>query len=290
MSRTDIHRPSQIVPSDYEFVANDYIGPGGFEFDGLACDRMIFSEHVRQTGGRYSEHEHAGTCHICGAHALYIAKFYHAKTNSYIATGTDCAVKMHMGDERRFRAFRERVKMGIEAAAGKAKAQKILQDIGLESCWSVYVEANRDHHRYEENTICDIVSKLVRYGAISSSQVNLLEKLIGQIEERDVRFAARKAQDAKSNYVGEIGFRGDFELTVMFATSYPTQWGIVTVTGFKDDAGNVFIHKGTAELDVRKGDAVLLKATIKDHKDRDGIKQTILMRPKLLGKAIEQVA
>jgi hypothetical protein len=285
MARKDIHRPAEIIPADYEFIASDYLGPEPDDFDGLACDRLYFIEHMKQTGGRYSSHDHAGTCHICGAHALWISKFHHAKTNTYIVTGTDCAVKMSMGNPAKFRSFKKRIQAGLEAAAGKGKAQKFLEMRDLSAAWEIYVGNNSGK---EESIITDIVSKLVRYGDISINQIALIEKLLGQIEVRDDRNAERRAADALSQHFGTIGTRVDLDLSVVFITTYETFYGLTTVTGMKDAAGNIFIHKGT-DFGASKGSQVRIKATIKEHGEREGVKQTLLSRPKLIEEK-EQLA
>jgi hypothetical protein len=50
----------------------------------------------------------------------------------------------------------------------------------------------------------------------------------------------------------------------------------------EDADQNVFIYKGTsgALTDCYENDAVSLMATVKDHSEREGVKQTIIQRPK----------
>ena len=290
MARLDIHRPAQINPADYEYVASDYIGPGQGDL-GLAWERETFANHMRKTGGRYSSHEHGGTCHICGAGALYIAKFHHAETNSYIVTGFDCADKMEMGNPLLFRSFKKRVKAGMAKAkaealviAGKNKAQGVLADMGMSEAWAIYQQGWLDE-KYEENTIRDIVNKLVRYGSISQAQVGLIQKLLVQIGEREVRKAERIAANAASNYVGEIGKRIELDLVVEFVKHFDSAFGMMTLTTMKDVDGNVFVHKGSG-MGLSKGDAVSIKATIKAHNDYNGIKQTQVSRPVVIEKKV----
>jgi hypothetical protein len=289
MARLDIHRPAQIVPSDYEYVASDYLGPGQGDL-GLSWEREAFANHMRKTGGRYSSHEHGGSCHICGAFALYIAKFYHAKTNSYIVTGFDCADKMAMGNPLLFRSFKKRVKAGMAQAkaealviAGKKKAQAQLADMGMSVAWDIY-EAGIDQ-RYEENTIRDIVVKLIRYGSISEAQIGLIKKLLAQIEERAVRIAERIAANAASKHFGEIGKRIELDLVVEFVKHFDSVFGMITLTTMKDVDGNVFVHKGSG-MGLSKGDSVSIKATIKAHNDYNGIKQTQVSRPVVVEKKV----
>ena len=59
MARTDAHRPSAIVPADYNYVAHRYFGPDAMDVNPNAM--KIISEHMASTGGKYSRHEHGGS-------------------------------------------------------------------------------------------------------------------------------------------------------------------------------------------------------------------------------------
>src|SRR5215469_17049189 len=106
MTRTDIHRPSAIVPDDYEFVAFEHIKIESFgECEYVLQQRRLIQQHMERTGATYSAHEHGGNCMICGnVMATYTILFYHAKTNSYVRAGQDCAQKLEMsyGDFNKF--------------------------------------------------------------------------------------------------------------------------------------------------------------------------------------------
>lgn len=108
--------------------------------------------------------------------------------------------------------------------------------------------------------------------------------VLGMIEKANARLAARaeaKAADAAtSKHVGTIGERRDFDLTCLFRTSFEGSFGYVHIHGFKDADGNTVIYKGS-NIIAAKGDVVTLKATIKDHGERDGVAQTIISRPKV---------
>lgn len=125
------------------------------------------------------------------------------------------------------------------------------------------------------------------WGRLSSGQeravLTMIEKAKGRIEERA---AAKEARIASARHVGTIGERRDFDLTLKFKTSFETRFGFTVVYVLEDDAGNVIVYKGTGYLTrengdaLEKGDRVKFKATIKAHGERDGIKQTIVSRPK----------
>lgn len=272
-ARTDIHRPSAIIPADYGFVAFDYIGPESADLSFIERDRRTFRVHAEQTGGKFSGHEHGGSCHVCGAHALYTAIFYHAKTNSYIRTGEDCAEKVALGNPALFKAFRERVRVGVEAAAGKRKAQRVLADGGLTRAWEIYmspdtvcVEAGRV--RYEENTICDIVAKLVRFGSISAKAIEFLRALLVRLDERAVREAARAAETAAAAPVpvtaGRVRFTGKV-LSIKQPDEYsqfPQRKMLV-----QHETGYKLWGSIPASLSVEKGDTVSFVAMIERSKD-----------------------
>jgi len=178
-TRTDIHRPSAITPEDYSFIGCDYYGPNY----GENLDRQFIRKHMDRTGGKYSTHHHGGSCHVCGASAMYVAIYHHAKTNTYIVTGEDCASKMDTGEAIAFRSLRKRIAAERKADKGVKKAVETLKAANLTAAWEIYKDANRVD-KYEENTIRDIVSKLVRYGTISEKAEGFMRSLIEKIAKR----------------------------------------------------------------------------------------------------------
>lgn len=178
--RTDIHRPAVIRPEDYEFVGFEYLKIEGFgDCAAILAEREVIRAHMDRTGGTYSSHQHGGNCHVCGAAAIYTVLFYHEATNSYVRTGQECAELLGCredGDK-----FRRAVQDAREAAAGKRKAQALLDDAGLSAAWPVYLQGGASH---EAATVVDIVGKLVRYGSISPAQTNYLRSLVDRIQRR----------------------------------------------------------------------------------------------------------
>ena len=128
---------------------------------------------------------------------------------------------------------------------------------------------------------------------------------IAKNAEREKAAAERQAQidaeNAKSNFVGSVGDKVDLVVTLAFETSFevPSFRGYgtaeMTVYGFKDEAGNIFVWKTGSVLSVEKqvkghiefdyahkGDKIHIKGSIKDHSDYKGTKQTVLTRTKLI--------
>jgi hypothetical protein len=132
--------------------------------------------------------------------------------------------------------------------------------------------------KWEENTIRDIVRKLIQYGDISEKQLAFLAKLVAQIPTREAANAARAAADASSQHIGTVGKRETFALTIQWVKYFEGAFGATYIHGLKDAAGNVVIYKGSKCLG-EKGAAITVKATVKKHGERDGVKQTIITRP-----------
>ena len=91
----------------------------------------------------------------------------------------------------------------------------------------------------------------------------------------------RQYDAEKSQWIGQVGNRQSFgDLVITFCKGFHGYYGVTFINVLKDAAGNVIVCKGTKKLGAR-GDRVKLTATIKQHGEREGVKQTIVNRPKL---------
>lgn len=192
LKRTDEHRPSVINPEEYSFVALGYQRQDDIEDCYAARENMeTLRAHKAATGGTYSRHEHGGNCHVCGASAIYTVVFYHARSNTYIRTGMDCAEKLDMGDARKFRHFVAAIKDARELKAGKTKARALLEEAGLSRAWEIYA-----NNSAPGSILHDLVVKLVKYGSLSEKQLMFLVRLVDQHDKRDEIKAQRDAEKA----------------------------------------------------------------------------------------------
>lgn len=92
--------------------------------------------------------------------------------------------------------------------------------------------------------------------------------------------ANEQHSNSNSNYVGEIGEKIAFDGTVVKSISTVSNYGQLYINIFKDNNGNVFVWKTTTksfDSDIK----VQVSGTIKDHKEYNGQKQTILTRAKV---------
>ena len=117
--------------------------------------------------------------------------------------------------------------------------------------------------------ISSIINQGRSYGDLTTNQLSALTKSItGHETKKD------------SQHFGIIGERQIFNnLTVEFITSFESDWGRVFVITLKDDCGHTFVYKGGNSYGANKGDKITLTATIKEHGDFRGLKQTRLARP-----------
>lgn len=94
--------------------------------------------------------------------------------------------------------------------------------------------------------------------------------------------AQTRARDAvKSQHVGNVGEKISFDGVVEFVKGFDGMYGITWIHVIKDLVGNVLVYKGTKRL-ADKGRQINLTAKVKSHGERDGVKQTIIERPKLV--------
>lgn len=82
----------------------------------------------------------------------------------------------------------------------------------------------------------------------------------------------------KSRWIGTVGQRQMFTLAVRLVIAMDGHYGFSYLHVMNDEAGNVVVYKGTKML-AERGGVVTVKATVKEHDVRDGVRQTKIARP-----------
>lgn len=96
---------------------------------------------------------------------------------------------------------------------------------------------------------------------------------------REEKYQAEREAAKASQFVGNIGERITIKTeTAKLMTSWETQFGTTYLYRFTDELGNVYIWFASRTIDVQ--DNMILKGTVKDHSERDGVKQTVITRCK----------
>ena len=88
-------------------------------------------------------------------------------------------------------------------------------------------------------------------------------------------------EPSNSQFVGEIGDRTLFELTIKKAIELDGMYGPSTMHVMEDPDGNVFIWT-TSTKTLGKGTTYLLRGTVSDHRTYKNVNQTILKRCKVV--------
>lgn len=88
----------------------------------------------------------------------------------------------------------------------------------------------------------------------------------------------------ESNWIGTVGDKLEIEVVKEFMISYQTVYGLQLIFIFKDPDGNKLIWKTSAGFPeaVENGKMIKIKATVKDHSEYKGEKQTVLTRVKMI--------
>ena len=107
------------------------------------------------------------------------------------------------------------------------------------------------------------------------------ERYLKRIEEQKRREAEKDAMGALSEYVGTIGERTDFAVKeCKLLTTFDSDFGTTFLYRFIDKADNVLIWFASTTIETEGVSQI--KATVKNHTERDGVKQTIVNRVKVV--------
>jgi len=117
-----------------------------------------------------------------------------------------------------------------------------------------------------------------RQTGLVASAVAAYQRAVEKDEERKTRAARPDA-----GHVGEVGKREDFEGTVKVVRYIEGNYGVTTLIIFETDAGATLKWFASGEKEVDVGDRLTVKATIKQHGEYNGRKETVLTRAKILG-------
>lgn len=100
-----------------------------------------------------------------------------------------------------------------------------------------------------------------------------------EAEERRKR-AERAKQVEASDWVGDVGQRSEFDLTVQFTRTFDGQYGARRMVKLADADDNVFVWWGTNDFafSMEIGSTYKVKATIKKHDEYNECKQTVITR------------
>jgi len=120
------------------------------------------------------------------------------------------------------------------------------------------------------------------YGKLSPKQCEAILKGIDARAARKAEWADKKAAiDATRAFVGTVGEKITITLKVVHIVELDGSFGTVYINICEDADNNTIIYKGNAKGFPEKGETATITATVKEHGVRNGVKQTVIQRPKL---------
>lgn len=212
--RKDIHRPAEIIPSDYDYLFSfSYPGMGGDPainvallnaartgktqkepVYGVSNSGMLVIMGYRDVNSPWGKlpffEKTTGSesgCDVCGAHYRHGDAWLHRPTGEVILIGHICAGKMDLHCDRGdwTRRQKELAQLRKTAEYKKAKAERI------EKCKASAVEVLdqneglREALETDHYIVHDIKDKLWHYGDLSPKQIELVFKIANQESDPD---------------------------------------------------------------------------------------------------------
>lgn len=139
----------------------------------------------------------------------------------------------------------------------------------------------RDMEVPADDEFATMLKTVAEYQYIPVKKASIAAYICQFLRNHD-RKAAFEAKKATMTHVGTVGARMDFTgLKVVKVHSFDSVYGTTFINIFEDASGNELVWKtGSSSFNV--GEVISLKGTIKEHGERNGAKQTILTRCKVL--------
>jgi hypothetical protein len=135
---------------------------------------------------------------------------------------------------------------------------------------------------YSEDFIGNMAKAFDTWGKLTENQSAAILKGIDFRTARKAEWADKKAQEgAQKEFVGVVGEKITLYLTVRHIVDLEGAYGWSGIFICTDQHNNTIIYKGTSGCMPAKGQNVRITATVKEHGVREGVKQTVIQRPKL---------
>ena len=148
------------------------------------------------------------------------------------------------------------------------------------------VEAGREYDKgtviYKEGFMGSMASALDSYGKLTPKQSEAVLKGIEARAARKAEWDDKKAAiDATRAFVGTVGEKITITLKVVHIVELDGSFGTIYINICEDADNNTIIYKGNAKGFPNKDETATITATVKEHGVRNGVKQTVIQRPKL---------
>lgn len=134
---------------------------------------------------------------------------------------------------------------------------------------------------YAEGFMGSMARAMDTFGKLTQKQSDAILKGIDARAAKKAEWASEKAAlDAKRAFVGAIGNKVTLTLTTVHMIILDGMYGTNYIFIMEDADRNIVVYKGKSDCIPNKGETATVIATVKEHGVRDGVKQTIIQRPK----------
>lgn len=232
-----------------------------------------------------------GTCDFCGTAIMhnFIIKGSGEGDRRFVV-GSDCVART--GDAGLVKLVRaERLKIVRE----KREASRAMKRAEREALWATERAARASAFAIE---YAGLITAAAPFMETDRFIKDVMERHLGgsfvswralaAVEQAIINNLKRAERKANSRHVGKVGERLELAVTVVRRSSfdrpcYGAEWRneTVWVVSMTDQDGNTIVSKSTAFY-AEKGEAFRIKATVKDHNEYEGERQTLVQRIKKL--------
>ena len=165
-------------------------------------------------------------------------------------------------EEKKWKALREPTEIDI-ATAEKAKQWAL----------SLHETAIATLNDYQYN-----VASIARIGVVETRLIGLAVSIIPSYQRAVGADIERQKARESSVHFGTVGERSVYALTVTKILTTESQWGTTWICKFVDESGNFATWFSSRCVNFAVGEKVTVKGTVKEHKEYQGIKETVLTR------------
>lgn len=207
--------------------------------------------------------------------------------------GCDCVAKTGWGidgfEKVRADHTRARRQAGAQKRRESRKAQLATERAQRDAERQVATQAWRDANSAlvtrlvafngTNDFLTSMASNLSQWGNLTNRQAEAVESCFAVIDRLE---AAR----VNSQHIGAVGDKVTLTITVERIIVLQSEfYGNNYITIARDEQGNAVTYKGKTDIG-NKGDTTTVKASVKEHTVYNGVKQTIIQRPKVIEVAL----
>ena len=230
-------------------------------------------------------------------------EFFYSRRFKFVKVADALALAYAVCRERGYLATRDSVGNSNDLCNKNIVQRKLTQQYGYDSDFLNITNSTRDKidvmtfktdinvedvisdvEQLPDDTYYNNLKVIVENEYVPLNKLGLLAsipKAIERYKEEKRRQEEKERLAAESNYLGSVGER----ISVNFvsgreAACCETQFGLLHIYEFKDANGNTVVWKSSSGKDIPESGTVT--GTVKSHEEYDGIKQTVILRAKII--------